>query len=169
MMVLCEPKHVEAAFIILTILILQRFHNSCALVGQKSVRLFYRHVQSPVYLLLFKLLFPTSKFHVLFRTLVTDPYTPFLIHVANPAQFGYSMAHLDIPNLFFRTPLDPVNYSALRYAPYFCLLQQSRFTYGLKYCVKSRASCSVQRLRWSRSSVLAFGTRVQTRPKPSDF
>ena len=25
------------------------------------------------------------------------------------------------------------------------------------------------RLRWSRGSVLAFGTQVQTRPKPSDF
>ena len=27
----------------------------------------------------------------------------------------------------------------------------------------------VKRLRWSRGSVLAFGTRVRTRPKLSDF
>jgi hypothetical protein len=28
---------------------------------------------------------------------------------------------------------------------------------------------ALKRLRWSRGSMLAFGTRVQTRPKPSDF
>lgn len=82
--------------------------------------------------LLYKLLFPTSKFHVLFLTQVTDPYTSFLIHVPNPAQFGYSMAHLYIPNLFFRTSFDTVSFlSALLQAPYFCPLQQSRFEYGL--------------------------------------
>ena len=37
MMVLCEPKHVGAAFIILTILRIYGFYNSCALVGQQSV------------------------------------------------------------------------------------------------------------------------------------
>jgi len=34
MMVPCEPKHVGAAFIILTNLIFQGLHNLCALVGQ---------------------------------------------------------------------------------------------------------------------------------------
>jgi len=34
MMVLCEPKHVGAAFIILNILITRGFYISCALVGQ---------------------------------------------------------------------------------------------------------------------------------------
>ena len=37
MMVLCEPKHVGAAFIILTILIIYEFCNLCALVGKWSV------------------------------------------------------------------------------------------------------------------------------------
>jgi len=35
MMVVCELKHVGAAFILLTILITQGFYNLCALVGQK--------------------------------------------------------------------------------------------------------------------------------------
>jgi len=34
MMVLCEPKHVGRAFIILTILIIYGFYNLCAFVGQ---------------------------------------------------------------------------------------------------------------------------------------
>jgi len=34
MMVLCEPKHVGAAFIILTILIIKGYYNLCALVGK---------------------------------------------------------------------------------------------------------------------------------------
>ena len=38
MMVLGEPKHVGAAFIILTILIIYGFYNLCALVGKECVR-----------------------------------------------------------------------------------------------------------------------------------
>jgi len=34
MMVLCEPKHVAAAFVILTVLIIYGFYNLCASVGQ---------------------------------------------------------------------------------------------------------------------------------------
>ena len=35
MMVLCEPKHIGAAFIILNILIILGFYNFCALVDNK--------------------------------------------------------------------------------------------------------------------------------------
>ena len=32
-----------------------------------------------------------------------------------------------------------------------------------------RVNLKTKRLRWSTSSVLAFGTQVRGRPKPSDF
>jgi len=46
--------------------------------------------------------------------------------------------------------------------------REERFA-GLPIIKKNRRSCIFKRLRWSRDSVLAFGTRVHTRPKPSDF
>jgi len=45
MMVLCEPKHVGAAFVILTTLIIKGFYNLCALVGQQSVWYYWCTVQ----------------------------------------------------------------------------------------------------------------------------
>ena len=42
MMVLCEPKHVGAAFIILTILIIYEFYNLYASVGHDATMKFRR-------------------------------------------------------------------------------------------------------------------------------